>query len=138
MIESAIINALAADVDLTALLSTYKAEPAIFSEFAPEDAEQPYSVVSIRVSGVAGDPVHAFTVMIDTYDYNRSSVNIRKIAERIEYVLDQSKLSHDRYDSIRLYFFAGSQSPEDDPRQQHYNSQFMARAGRKKWMQQLT
>lgn len=137
MIESAIISVLKADPELVALLSTHNSEPAIFSEFAPEDAEFPYIVLNVSRSNDEFPGLHAFTIMVDYFDYDVSRKNSRIAAERIEFLLDRAILQHERYDSIRISFFAGSPIPEDDPRSVHYNVQFSARAGRKKWMSQL-
>jgi hypothetical protein len=137
MFESALIEKLKNDSLLVALLAKHGNEPAIFSEFAPEGAVFPYLVFRIDQSSTDFSGVHSFNVMVDLFDYNISRVNIRKAAERVEYVLDTAVLQSERLDTIRISYFAGSPVPEPDPRSVHYNLQFSARAGRKKWMSQI-
>jgi hypothetical protein len=137
MIESSIIDALKGDATLTSYLSKYACAPAIFTEVAPDDSKMPYLVITESLNSTDFAGVHSFTIMLDYYDYNVSRKNSKIAVERVQFLLDQMILQHERYDSIRLSFFAGSPVPEEDPRSIHYNIQFSARAGRKKWMQQL-
>jgi hypothetical protein len=137
MFEAALIDKLKNDTLLVAYLAGFGTEPAIFSEFAPEKAVFPYIVFRIDTNATDFMGVHAFNVMVDYFDYNISRANSRKAVERIEYVLDNTILQSERLDTIRLSFFAGSPVPEPDPRSVHYNLQFSARAGRKKWMSQI-
>ena len=130
MFESSLITFLADDDQLAALVETYAGEPAIFSDEAPEDAEMPYIVVRIVPSATDNIAVESFAVFIDYYDNDKSRVESRKAAARIKLLLDRKKLTHARYNNIRLFYFDGSPMEEGDPRQIRYNLQFMARAGR--------
>lgn len=48
MFEKTLINLLAADTDLVNLLSTFESQPAVFSNMAPQRAEPPYIVSTLR------------------------------------------------------------------------------------------
>jgi hypothetical protein len=130
MFESALVTFLADDEKLAALIEEYGEEPAIFSDEAPEDAVMPYIVIRIVPSATDNIAVESFAVFIDFYDKDKSRVNSRKAAQRIKLILDRVSLSHARYNNIRMFYFDGSPVTEDDPRNIHYNLQFMARAGR--------
>jgi len=142
MIESAIQTALAADADLVDLLAEYNGAAAIFSSGAPEDAERPYITYHIDMNTTLGRAVHAFSITINVWDRSTSRAAAREIVERVEFVLDQARLSTDRYDTIRVNFESagpvdhdeGGQEISNDPRNIQYTSVFGARAGRKKWM----
>lgn len=138
MIESSIINALAADVILTRRLATYNGAPAIFSEYAPEDAGEPNITIRLRRTNGPDDIVQLFLLEVDYWDYNTSRADSREAAERIEFVLDQAELEHERYAVIRCFFSSGEPLEEVDPRAVHYNSQFEIRAFRKKWIRYIT
>lgn len=137
MFESALLAKLTGDTTLIKYVSTYFSAPAIFAEFAPESAEMPYITFRITRSADESPAVQKFSIFVDYYDYEKSAVRSRKAAERIELLLDRCELSHDRYSNIRIFFFSGSPLEEDDPRSIHYNLQFMARAGRKNFCDQL-
>ena len=137
MFESAIIKLLSEDDDLASLLTVFDSSPAIFAERAPKAAMTPFIIFKIDRSSNECPAVQEFTVLIDLYDYDKSRVNSNKAIERIEFLLDRAEIEHERYSKIRLVFFAGSYVEETDPRDIHYNMQFLARAGRKKWVQQL-
>jgi hypothetical protein len=132
MFESAIINKLASDTTLASYVTSHANQPAIFSEVAQETAVMPYIVIRIDRSTVDGI-VQPAALFIDFYDRNKSRANSRRAVERIEFLLDDEKLTHDRYADIRLFFFAGSPVPEEDSRDIHYNIQFECRAVRSKW-----
>lgn len=134
MIESAIINRLKSDAALTALLSAHGGQPAIFSELAPEQAALPYLVIRCTRTATDNHAVQEFVVMTDYFNRDVSRANSRAAAERIEFLLDQQILTHERYSDIRINFFAGSPVEGSDPRDVHYNCQFQARATRKKWI----
>lgn len=143
MFESSLITKLSGDTDLLLYLSTFNVSggtmPSIFSEFAPETAQMPYLVFRITQSSSESLALKEFNVYVDYYDYNKSSSNSRKAAERIEFILDRTVLNDsERFGYIRMYFYAGSPVQEEDLRLIHYNLQFTARAGRKKWMKQIT
>lgn len=137
MIESIIISTLAADSALVALLATYNSAPAIFSEEAPEEAEEPNITIGLTRNSGLDPTIQLFTLNVDFWDYDGSRVNSRAAAERIEFVLDRADLSTTRYSSIRCFFASGGPVSETDPRAIHYNSQFEIRAFRKKWIEQL-
>jgi hypothetical protein len=137
MFESALYNKLRSDTALLSYLNTFGGVPAIFSEYAPEGATMPYLVFRISRSADLSPAVQKFSIFIDYYDNSSSASNSRKAAERIEFILDRVELSHERYSNIRIFFFGGSPLEETDPRIKRYNLQFMARAGRKKWIDQL-
>jgi len=141
MFESSLLTKLTNDVELVTYLSSFNVSgttvPAIFVEFSPETAQMPYLVFRISQSSSDNLAVKEFNVYVDYYDYNKSSSNSRKAAERVEFILDRCVLEHERYSYVRMYFYAGSPVQEEDPRSIHYNLQFTARAGRKKWMSQI-
>jgi hypothetical protein len=141
MFESALLTKLKSDSILATYVTEFvidgSSEPAIFAEFAPETAQLPYITFRITQSSDEVLAIRQFSIFVDYYDYNKSASNSRKAAERIEFVLDRSILEHDRFNCIRLFFFAGSPIQEEDPRSIHYNLQFQARAGRKKWINEI-
>jgi hypothetical protein len=137
MFESALLEKLLSDSDLLDYTALFDGEPAIFSEFAPEKAPMPYIVFKISRNAAASPAVQEFSILIDYFDYNNSAKNSREAVERIEFILDRAELEHDRYSKIRIFFSSGASLEEADPRTIHYKMQFIARAGRKKWMKQL-
>ena len=138
MFESAILAALSEDVTLASYVSTYGGSPAVFSEHAPEGAEMPYITFRIERDTTEALPVQAFSVFVDFWDYNKSRVNARAASERIEFLLDNKQFDHARYSNIRLFRFSAGPVEDSDPRSIHYNHLFSARAGRKKWAQQIS
>lgn len=99
MLTQAIYDTLAEDATLTALLSTYREEPAIFTtEPAPGDAEMPYIVTA---GEVAQEPFDTKTtlgrdVMRDVRCYaptNGSAGTVESIAERVRALLHRQSLS---------------------------------------------
>jgi hypothetical protein len=138
MFESSLITFLRADPVLAALVSTFESAAAIFTEEAPEEAHLPYSVVRIEQFGTESPAVHRFSVFIDYFDDNKSRVNSRKAAARIELLLDRKHLDHERYGKIRLFYFDGQPIQTGDPRIIHYSLQFEARAGRKAFAEYQT
>jgi hypothetical protein len=137
MFESSVVDILKSDGVIATKLSQYMGEPAIFSDQAPEGSSFPYIVFYITITQVDDSCIHDFNLMVDFYGGGTSAKSAREICERIEYLLDRKHIAHDRYDTIRCFFFAGSAVPESDPRITHYNLQFNCRGGRKKWMQQI-
>ena len=75
--------------------------------------------------------------MIDFWSFDTTRVKAREASERIEYLLDNKQFTHERYSSIRIWFFSGGWVEEEDPRAIHYNQQFTVRACRKKWIDNL-
>jgi hypothetical protein len=148
MFESALLQALQGDTTLATFLSTYKSKSAVFTEFAPQDAVLPYLIFRIsRFNGLSPAAVQRFNIVIDIYDNLTSYKNIRAASERVEHLLDRSKLQHDRYGAIRIFFDSGGEVDEIsvnagireyDPRSIHHNMIFRARAGRKKWSENQT
>lgn len=139
MFESSLLQALQSDSELTALLSTFEGAPSIFADAAPQTDALPYIVFTIRRSSSDSDPVQVFNVMIDIFGYGTSGAAARNASERVEYLLDRGILQHERYDCIRLFFQSGGLVEDyEDPRSIHENLLFIARAGRKKWSQNMT
>ena len=138
MIEKTIIDALKADSTLRARVTKYAGEAAIFSELAPEAAKTPYITINLTRSQTSGDLIlHDFTLMVDFWSFDTTRKKAREASERIEYLLDNKQFTHERYSSIRIWFFSGGWIEEEDPRAIHYNQQFIVRACRKKWIDQL-
>lgn len=135
MFEKELLDILQGDTVLAAYVSTYGTQnkPAIFSDFAPENANMPYIVFKISYWNNLDVVVHRFSVIIDYFDYEKSAVNSRTAAFRIQYLLDRRKIDSVRYGGIRFFLFGSGAVIEDDPRAIHYNLEFEARAGRKAW-----
>lgn len=132
MFEKALIDFLAADEILKGYLSLYNSAAAIFSDEAPEDAELPYIVFRITQSAIEEHPaVKRFSIFIEYFDDDKSRVDSREAAQRLELLLDHCHLQCDRYGLVRIFFFDGEAVEETDPRMIHYSLQFEARAGRK-------
>jgi len=136
MIEKTIIDALRGDATLVSLVTKYRAKPAIFSELAPEPVKEPYITINISRNPANDDlVVQEFVIMINVWGRENSRVNVRRASERIEFIFDNKQFNSDaRYDTIRTWFVSGGWVEEADPRDVHYNHQFTARAGRKKWI----
>ena len=134
MFESSIFNVLISDGVLPGLVSTFNSVPAIFPDMAPEKAVKPYIVFKISSLSPDYQVMKDFIIMVNFFDYTVSLKSSRDAAERIESILDQKILTHERYSDIRVNYFAGSQIEMEDPRDVHYNLQFQARAIRKKWI----
>lgn len=141
MFESALLAKLQADTTLVSYVSSFTTgvttTKSIFAEYAPENSVLPYIVFKISPSRTDNLAVKEFNVYVDYYDYNKSRSNCQKAAERIEFVLDRCTLQHARFNYIRMFYFSGGFVEEEDPRAIHYNILFSARAGRKKWIDQL-
>ena len=137
MIEKTILDALRGDATLASKLTVFNYRPAIFSELAPESAKEPYISFNITRNESSGDLVlHDFTIMVNIWGRETTRVSIREASERIEYIFDNKQFNSDtRYDTIRTWFVSGGWVEEQDPRDVHYNQQFTARAGRKKWIE---
>jgi len=119
------------DMELALYLSEYKKYPAIFSDEAPEDAVLPYIVFRIKQSAGDDPAVQNFAIFIDYFDDQKSRVNSRAAANRLVLLLDRKHLDHNRFGTIRIFFFDGSPVEEGDSRKIHYSLQFDARSGRK-------
>ena len=137
MFESSILNVLKNDNEFLSYVSTYKEEPSIFSNSAPENVDFPYVVFSINNTSDEDSVVDAFNVLFNYFDFSYSGKKARLATKRIVELLDRQHLNDDYYDTIR--FFHNSinfveRGKEEDPRAQHYNLRFTARAGRSGWM----
>ena len=140
MIEKAFIDLLAADVTLVALLSEFEGQPAIFSNVAPQNAELPYIVFDVEVAAGENRAAAAFDIFCDVWHRAESGVDIRQIAERIEYVCAHMRVDVDaggRFQAIRFFYEDGFEVENTDPEIRHYVATVSARAGRKKWCEQL-
>ena len=134
-IEGAIVAALQNDSALAALVSSYAALPSIFANEAPEDAKLPYITVrTTRNSDTEESVLQDFTIYVDYWDFNKSRAPANSASERIEFILDNSKLESERHSSIRVWFFSGGWVDDTDSRDVHFNVQFYARGVRKKWI----
>jgi len=139
MFEASLIDLLAADTALVALLSTYKTEPAIFSWVAPQVAETPYIVFDIDKNAVENLAATGFDIVLDIYDRNESGSDMRDIAERIEFVCDRALIRTDsRFGTIRLFYEDGREVENSDIKIRHYIVRLSARAGRKAWAATIT
>ena len=137
MFEGSLIDLLAADSTLTGLLSTFSSEPAIFSSAAPQKAERPYIVFDIDKLSVENLAASGFAVVLDIYHRRESGVELRQIAERIEFVCDREEIkTDDRFDTIRLFYEDGREVENSDVKIRHYVVTLSARAGRKKWAEE--
>ena len=137
MFESALENIIKNDATIATYITVYPAGssiPAVFSELAPEKAILPYIVFRISQSSDENAAVTPFTIFIDYFDYNKSAVNSRIAVNQLINILDGVALEHDRFNKIRIFFYAGSPVQEEDPRNIHYNLQFTARGGRKSYI----
>lgn len=141
MFEAAFIDLLAADSTLVGLLSTFSSEPAIFSNAAPQAAEPPYIVFDIDTTLGLNRAAFGFTVTCDIWHYKESAAAVRQMAERVEYVTDQQKIMVDvggRFQAIRLFYESGRETEQTDIKLRRYVVSLSARAGRKKWCEQIT
>jgi hypothetical protein len=137
MFEQALLDKLKTSKTLCDYVSAYAGQPSIFSDSAPEMVDFPYVVFRIQTKSTDTPALHSFSIFIDLFDYDKSRAKTRTAAETIEYLLDEKILTSERYDNIRCFYFSGGFTAEEDPRANHYNMQFSARAGRKKWANQL-
>lgn len=135
MIESAIINKLSAESEITSRIGTYNGAPSIFSNDAPENAVFPYLIVRIDAGEPEG-PVIPYNCYIDVLDWWESRVSAREVSFWIVKALDEQVLTHERYIDIRSWLFSGPTNLEDenDPRTIQINTQFYIRCARSKWM----
>lgn len=134
MFESTLISTLKAVSSLTSLLTTYKSSPAIFSDYAPEEAVRPYIVCSITKNSTESLVCDSFIVNIDYWDYDKSRTNARLACEIVEKNLDTAILTNERYTTLRFYRGSSGLLEDPDPKVIHFNCQMSARGTRKKWM----
>lgn len=144
MIESTILTALTADTTLKTLLSEYTIPgtnpaqkiPAIFDGVAPEGRPAKYLTYRVTWRNIDLMTVE-FTIFFDYFETGSSKANARKVSERIEAIFDGKEFEHERYSNIQFYLPSGDYVPEDNPQTIHYNLMITARAGRKKFVEQL-
>jgi hypothetical protein len=136
MIESIIVSTLKNDMTLCALLSTQAGSPSIFAKRAPQGTEFPYVVIYEQRKSI-DSVIQQLMLYVDFFDDpNSTGVEANQACERIEFVLDNTILEHDRYNSIRIFIDNASWVEEPDPRTLHYSNVFEIRASRKKWIQE--
>jgi hypothetical protein len=136
MFESSLLNALKSDGELAKLVSVYENSPSIFCLTAPEKVPNPYITFTVSKYGVDAS-IDRFNIFVDIWDYSMSSAVVTAISQRVEFLLDQKVLQHERFDTIRIFRESAGLVPETDVKEIHLNMQFSARAGRKAWMQQI-
>jgi hypothetical protein len=137
MFESILISTLQSDTELSGYVSVFETLPAVFSEFAPDAAEFPYIVCTIKLVGVDDMIIQKFNVVIDYYNYGVSWADPRRAIQRVEHLLDGAELDHERYSNIRLFADSGAPINEADPRAVPYSISFYARAGRKAFIESI-
>lgn len=137
MFESSFIDLLTSDSELVSMLSTYRSEPSIFSEIAPESAEPPYIVFEIETT--ANDLVVSdFRVIIDIYDNSYSGALSRNIEERIAAKCDHEVITDDtRFSAIRLFYEDGRAIENTDISIRHRVVILSAKGGRKKFAEEI-
>ena len=137
MFESSLLPILKNDSVIAEYVSIYNSASAVFSDVAPEDAELPFAETMISESAVGDSIVASFIVSVDFYTHDESGKNARKFCERVIELLDRHQIDGDaRYHKIRLFISSGpTRIDEGDPRDVHYQVQFSARAGRKKYIE---
>lgn len=141
MWESALYTKLINDSDLIQYVSKLNSVPSIFSNSAPENIEFPYIVFVIENTSGPDSAVDVFSVTINHFDWNQSAKRSRLAIQRIIELLDRSHITHDYYQTIRIFKSgsgsAGRENEDRDPRAQHQIVRFTARAGRKGWIDKL-
>lgn len=143
MFDAILITTLRNDAELASYVSTHTLKngstiPAMFGNSAPEGVNFPY--ITTRISDVGNDDdsvVDAFAVTINIFGYGKSGINERNASKRIIALLDREHLSDDYYDNIRFLKSGNDYVETKDPKAQHYNVRFSARAGRSGWMSTL-
>ena len=137
MFEATLLPILKNDSVIAKYVSVYNSASAVFSDVAPEDAELPFAETSIQENAVGDSVVSSFIVSVDIYNHDESGKNSRKFCERVIELLDGHQIKGDtRYHCIRLFISNGpTRIDEGDPRDVHYQVQFSARAGRKKYIE---
>ena len=138
MFEAVLLETLADDTELVALLSTFEDAPAIFANAAPQKAVFPYITFRIVTGGIdESRALRRISLYIDIWDYAQSAVAVNSAAKLIEGLLDKTQLSNDDLANIRLSLFSDGKVPDSDIRMLHHNMQFDVRASRKQWLSQL-
>lgn len=137
MFESSLLPILKNDSVIAEYVSIYNSQSAIFSDVAPQDAELPFAETSIQENSTGDSVVSSFIVSIDIYNHNESGKDARAFCHRVIELLDRHEIDgNSRYHKIRLFISSGpTRIDEGDPRDVHYQVQFSARAGRKKYIE---
>lgn len=138
-ITEGIYKRLRANASLATLLTTYEGQPAVFCDVAPEEATRPYVTFTLtREYNITGPLVDQFTLDVDYWEYGDSRVSAREVVEAVEYEFDMSTMEAVDYANVRFFTPESLPVGEDDPRQIHYNTRFVVRASRGKFIRQLT
>lgn len=142
MFEASFISLLTSDTDLTDRLATYGGSPAIFSDFAPEEADAqgsyPYLVFDISQDDDENLIITDFTIDIDIFGLRTKSKIIREIVERLLFTCDRHIITTDsRFTTIRLFRNSSEFDYEKNSKVTHYNVVLDARGTRKKWADQI-
>lgn len=142
MFEAALLAQINTDSELISYLATYTDEtgeaPAIFFNSAPEKADFNYLVFTITDIGNEADSmIDLFVITFDFFGYSKSSSEAVDSMKRLVELLDRAQFSDDYYDNIRMFKTGFDYVESDDPKAQHYNTRFKARAGRSGYMSTL-
>lgn len=138
MFETSLHNLLVTDAELASLHSSFSGKPSIFSDFAPQESGEVYTVFDIQKEPGTFLELDTFTINFDIYNATSSNEIIRQIVERLTFILDPNSIDNDlRYRKIRFYRGSEGYIKDNDIEIKHYNLQFFARATRKKWIDQL-
>ena len=136
--ENTIVNYLKTDGTLLSFISTYASEPAIFIDYAPEDADKPYIVLDVFTNETASPVLDQFTIDFDIYSLRTYTRQIRQIVERIIFTMDKAVINTDyAYHAIRFYRGSSGMVSESGSKFTHYNVRMNARASRKLWMENI-
>ena len=134
MFEASLITLLAADSALTTRITTFGASPAIFSDYAPEEAELPYIVFDIEENETDSLIIDEFDIEVDIYGLRTAAKTIREIVERVVFVCDRTIITGDsRFTTIRLYRGNNRLEPVNNSKTTCYTVRLSARGTRKKW-----
>ena len=137
MFEDTIIPMLRADQDLSAILTQFGGQSAVFAVSGPEEVKIGDRYIVVRISAsqpIPGDPIVSGDMHVDYYDYGSSRVNAATVARRVEDMLDQIIIDSAELSDIRLSIIAAGDIPATDPRAIHHNTHFGFRATRKQWI----
>jgi hypothetical protein len=137
-VEAALVNHLRSDTSVIQYVNTFNGNPAIFSDIAPQEAEELYVVLDVQRSAAPDNlAVHNFLVDVDIYSGKNDAVNTRALTMAIEFTLDRVILNCDEYKTVRFSFESSGHVDNRDIKIKHYNMQFSARGSRYAWMQQI-
>lgn len=132
MFEDSIYNLLI-NSEIVDYVSKYNNVPAIFCDFAPEDAEFPYLTFKININSTENILVNEFNLYIDYFVYNNYQ-QARYVISKLEIMFDRYFIPEsDKVSAIRLFFFSSGNIPEEDPKVCHYNILFTGKMSRKNY-----